>query len=120
MWVYQQSTGNLYRPDGDFFSSGYSGYGEGKNNPLLQDVVSVGPIPRGLWSIGGVYDSKRVGPHAIVLEPVGHNALGRKYFRMHGDSSRNPGKASKGCTIFPRAVREIVSASDDKRLMVIA
>ncbi|MGO9260313.1 MAG: hypothetical protein ACLQU1_29000 [Bryobacteraceae bacterium] len=51
MWTYNQLTGALShnaQPAG----TGYSGMGPGKNNPAMQDVHDVGPIPKGKWHMG--------------------------------------------------------------------
>lgn len=118
-WTYQQSTGKLWAPRGRQITVGYSGHGEGKNSPAHQDIRNVGPIPRGLWRIGPAYDSQRVGPMALPLDPIGHDCCGRTYFRAHGDSAKHPGEASKGCVILGRMIRERINASPDKELMVV-
>ena len=120
MWVYSQSSGQLWNPSGACIATGYSGFGAGKNNPALEGVRSIGPIPRGYWVMTGVYDSKRAGPLAIKLEPSGHNALDRDYFRVHGDSAARPGSASKGCIVLWRVIRQAIIDSNDKMLRVIA
>lgn len=98
---------------------GYSGHGEGKNDPSKENVRSVGPIPRGMWRVTGKpYNSKRVGPYALVLEPVGHDAHGRTAFRVHGDSVKAPGTASNGCIVVPRWARERIYKSGDRDLLV--
>lgn len=119
MFIYSQSSGQLWDDAGEVMGIGYSGHGEGKNNPLLQGVRNVGPIPRGYWVIAGVYDSARVGPLTLRLEPHLHDALGRTYFRIHGDSIKNPGEASKGCIIQGRVIRQAMVDSKDKLLLVI-
>lgn len=119
MWIWDQSQGALFR-DGKLVSKGYSGKGRGKNNPALQGVVGVGPIPQGNWKITGKYNSARVGPYALVLEPENNSiALGRSAFRIHGDSVSRPGDASNGCIILPRKVRELIWSSGDFILKVI-
>ncbi|MPW09303.1 hypothetical protein GCT19_27215 [Paraburkholderia sp. CNPSo 3155] len=45
-WTHSQSSGTLSR-DGSLVARGYSGHGAGKNNPVMQAVRSVGPIPEG-------------------------------------------------------------------------
>jgi len=118
-WMWDQSAGTLSR-DGVLVSRGYAGSGRGRNNPALQAVPSVGPIPRGRWRIAGVKDSANTGPFTIVLEPApGTDALGRSAFRIHGDSMRAPGTASRGCIILPRAIRERIWRSGDRDLIVI-
>lgn len=119
-WKWDQSAGELTR-NGRFVARGYSGAGIGRNNPDLEAKVATGPIPAGRWRIGGPpYASRNVGPYALHLEPVGHGAHGRSAFKIHGDSARRPGKASKGCIILPRNVRELIWASGDRDLEVTA
>ncbi len=132
MWTYQQSSGKLKRGD-KVVATGYSGSGRlvGMNNPSLQWVNDVGPIPRGLYEIQLVHPfgnppgkgpatQPKWGPFTMRLSPVGHNAAGRSGFLIHGDS-RDPGRtgdASNGCIILPPAVREQIWKSGDHRLMV--
>ena len=126
MWRYDQSSGELTR-DGKFVSKGYSGNGRGKNNPALEAVPGIGPVPAGKWKLVEVYNSANVGPFAIVIHAVDakpgddtHQPTGRGSFRIHGDSIRAPGTASKGCIILPRAVREAMWRSGDHDLEVVA
>jgi hypothetical protein len=125
-WRYDQSSGALSR-DGVPVSNGYSGNGRGKNNPSLQGVVGIGPIPAGRWRVVEKYDSANVGPYALVLHAQDaspgddrHDATGRGAFRIHGDSIRAPGTASKGCIILPRRARELIWSSGDRELEVVA
>lgn len=117
-WVYSQKKGNL-KHNGVTISTGYSGHGEGKNNPKLETKKNVGPIPRGLYDIGLSYDHASKGPTTMGLTPVGHNACGRSDFLIHGDSIKYPGCASEGCIILNRDTRNKISDSKDKRLEVI-
>lgn len=111
-WVYQQHNGALISPTGEMVYHGYSGAGKFKNDPSAEGRVAQGPIPRGLWSIDPVArSSPHTGPYTITLNPVGHDALGRSEFRIHGDSRTNPGTASHGCIVMPRGVREQMIAS---------
>lgn len=114
-WQYSQSTGNLYH-NGNLVATGYSGYGEARNNPGMEGAVNLGPIPAGQYSIGRPQDSRQTGPHVLPLNPVGHNAQGRHSFQIHGDNRTN--NASTGCIIMPRAIRERISSSADNRLDV--
>lgn len=124
MWTWDQSAGKLFR-DGALVSTGYSGKGRGKNNPALQGMQGVGPIPRGKWKIVERYDSQRVGPYALKLFAVDgtlddtHAGTGRGAFRIHGDSVARPGDASNGCVILPRAIREKIWTSGDRDLKVV-
>lgn len=107
MWRYNQTTGELTLVLGP----GYSGHDEGRNNPAMQAVRSVGPIPTGLYQIGPGYDTKSMGPLAIPLTPVGHNALGRSGFFVHGDNKDH--NASHGCIILSRSAREMITRLRD-------
>lgn len=125
-WTWDQSAGELRR-DGDLVSRGYSGRDRGKNNPALQGMRGIGPIPRGRWRMANVYNSRNVGPYAITLHAIDEavpddtdEATGRSAFRIHGDSIRAPGTASKGCIILPRAIRELMWRSNDHVLEVVS
>jgi len=43
-------TGGLLR-NGQAAATGYPGFDNGKNNPALQAVTNVGPIPKSSWTI---------------------------------------------------------------------
>jgi len=122
-WVYVQSTGAFYDPDGNLLENGHAGHHEKdasnnfiyRNQPDKETVKNRGPIPRGQWKIGGYTSNK--GPLTITLTPVGHNAHGRTDFRIHGNNSTNT--ASEGCIIVSRKVRQAVVNSSDKQLEVV-
>ncbi len=121
-WAWSQSAGRLYR-DGKPVAVGYSGRNvpggqRGRNNPALEGVRAVGPIPKGRYSIASPRTSTRTGPYVMPLEPIGHKALGRTAFQIHGDNAR--GDASSGCIILPRGVREQIWASGLKVIEVVA
>lgn len=118
MWTYEQSTGRLLR-NGQQVAIGYSGAGEGKNNPAAQDEACVGPIPRGQWRIGSLENAKSHGPAALPLFPC-RVETHRTAFMIHGDHKNGPpGFASEGCIILPRDIREQIAASGDHTLEVI-
>jgi hypothetical protein len=125
-WTWDQSEGRLSR-DGRTVSMGYSGRGRGVNNPALEAVRATGPIPAGEWRIGAPYNSANVGPYTLPVYAVDaipaddiHQPTGRSAFRIHGDSIRNPGDASRGCIIIPRRAREAIWRSGDRVLIVVA
>jgi Protein of unknown function (DUF2778) len=120
-WTYAQKTGELQQ-DGVHVATGYSGAGDGKNNPVMEDVAGVGPIPRGEWNITGPpVNTATHGPYVLSLKPEPETeTFGRSAFLMHGDSVKAPGAASQGCVIMPRAVREQVWRSGDRKLKVVA
>jgi hypothetical protein len=115
-WNYIQSTGTLTR-EGQFVATGYSGAGTGRNNPAEQAVPDVGPIPQGRYSIGPPFDAVKQGPCVMRLTPLGHDALGRDGFLIHGDNLTHD--ASTGCIILPREIRETIAASEDHDLEVV-
>lgn len=120
MWTYHQRSGQLFH-NGRLIGRGYSGDGpgpsDGCNNPSMEAVRNRGPIPRGRWRIGPPHRSRRVGPHAMALGPVGHDAHGRTAFMIHGDDRDND--ASRGCIILSRILRQQISASGDPVLEVL-
>lgn len=119
-WTYAQKTGELQQ-DGRHVANGYSGTGAGKNNPEMEEVHNVGPIPRGEWKITGPpVNTTAHGPFVLRLEAAPETVtFGRDGFLMHGDSKDAPGTASQGCVILPRTVREQVWNSGDSDLKVV-
>ena len=119
MWTYEQATGRMLQ-DGNRVAIGYSGAGDGKNNPAMQDVHNVGPIPVGNYEIGEPSDTKTHGPYVLHLTPDPANEMyGRSGFLIHGDSVVAPGTASEGCIILGRAIREKIWTSEDHALEVV-
>jgi hypothetical protein len=95
----------------------YSGTGDGRNNPSMEDVPNVGPIPRGRYRIGMAYDDAHLGPCVMHLDPLpGTNDFNRSAFRIHGNNASND--ASHGCVICGPAMRALINASRDRVLLV--
>ncbi len=122
-WRYEIRTGILRRVTADIqsqFMGGYSGCRDGKNNPAMCTVANLGPIPIGVYRIGDPYDTDTHGPFVLPLTPDAANEMhGRSGFLIHGDSTKEPGTASEGCIIQPRAVREQIHQSGDRELEVV-
>ena len=119
MWIYNQSNGT-FSQDGQVVGHGYSGLGVGKNNPALQNLADVGPIPQAIYEIGPPFDTTTHGPHVMALSPAeGANTFGRSGFLIHGDSMEHLGAASHGCIILAHDVRVLVSSSGDTQLQVV-
>lgn len=115
-WAYSQTSG-VIRHNMIDVGSGYSGFGEGKNNPAMEAVENYGPIPQGRYLIGKAYDHPHLGPCVMNLTPVkGTTAFGRTLFRIHGDNLSHD--ASHGCIILNHDIREMIAASSDKELWV--
>jgi hypothetical protein len=97
--MYHQITGDL------FYNSvvvtpverGYSGYGTLKNDPDMQGVSDLGPIPRGEYTIGAFVDIRGgTTTNAVPLTPdPGTEMFGRSGFFVHGFNNGNPGGASQ-------------------------
>lgn len=126
MWTYIQKSGELLH-DGEHEGVGYFGYNdpdsgqEGKNNPDLQNIHDVGPIPVGRYVIGSPHDTLTHGPFVLPLTPDAANQMfGRSAFLIHGDSVVEPGTASRGCIIMNRVIRNEVATSGDHALTVIS
>lgn len=117
-WRYSQSSGWIAH-DGKNIARGYAGAGDGKNNPAMQDVPNIGPIPAGRYTIGEPSDTKTHGPYVLHLTPDESNEMfGRSAFLIHGDSVVHPGTASEGCIIMPRKIRAQIWESGDTALLV--
>jgi Protein of unknown function (DUF2778) len=123
-WAFEQSTGYLISPTGHRMEPpGYAGHAEGLNNPAMQNVVNVGPIPQGWYTVGEPRTSPNVGEYALPLVPDAENQMfGRSDFYCHGDEIAHPGQhlASDGCIIQALQNRKAVWNSLDHRLQVVA
>jgi len=120
MWTYEQATGEMRYADGEVLEVGYAGKGEGKNNPDMQYVIKVGPLPVGRYTIGRPYDTNTHGPFVLRLTPHPDNEMhGRAGFLIHADAIRFPGEASEGCIILSRKARGIIADSGDNELEVV-
>ncbi|NTX90668.1 MULTISPECIES: tlde1 domain-containing protein [unclassified Pseudomonas] len=118
-WIFQQSTGKLMR-NGVLVGTGYAGKNEGKNNPHMQTVPNIGPLPRGEYKIiGHPFHHPHTGNYSIRLEPKPTTSMyGRSGFLIHGDSASNPGGASSGCIVLPFNIRHQIWNSGDRDLEV--
>jgi hypothetical protein len=118
MWTYHSETG-LLEHNGVTLGRGYSGHGEGLNNSAFEAVHDVGPIPRGLWSIGSFYTDSEKGPLACILEDKKAVTFGRSGFMIHGDNPEADHSASHGCIILSRPLRQMIAESGDTSLEVV-
>lgn len=121
MWTYSQSSGLLTR-NGQRVGIGYSGHGSGVDNPALQQVKDVGPIPQGVWMINPPRMTDKHGPYVMPLTAkAGTQTFGRDGFLIHGDLVNAPGQelASEGCIILARETREAIWTSNDHDLEVV-
>lgn len=116
----QEKSCSLHREYGmPYYSTqGYSGTGEGRNNPDAQDESYSGPIPRGVWvATGGWHYVPKPGPgqNVMNLDPLNPGGdcfgTGRECdtFRLHGNNAAND--ASEGCVVLP-ADRTIIPSGE--------
>jgi hypothetical protein len=123
-WIYRQRTGELCRElEGGLaiLGHGYSGIHKGKNNPDMEHIKGIGPIPCGEYDVIGPPTSSVIrGPYVLGLLPTEntdtHNRFG---FLIHGDSVANPGLASHGCIILRKNLREAIWTSNDHKIRVV-
>jgi len=117
-WSYSQSSGKMTL-NGKLVGTGYSGKGEGMNNPAMQDKARVGPLPQGTYTIGPAFKHPEKGPIVMRLRPQrGTQMFGRSGFLIHGDNKAMNHSASNGCIILGPDIRKQISASDDRNLIV--
>ncbi|MBL8309473.1 MAG: DUF2778 domain-containing protein [Burkholderiales bacterium] len=117
MWRYVQSTGDLFLND-QYMETGYSGaVPNGKNNPDMECVKNVGPIPRGMYTIGPVIDKPTPVTLRLAADKPDYCNPPRSGFLIHGDNTTHT--ASQGCIILSRGMRQTIADSGDSRLMVV-
>lgn len=124
---YSQTSGTWSTVDDDHIATpiarGWSGNHAGKNNPAMQNVPCIGPLPQG-WYTRQMWEATHdhLGPMVAFLLPDGDNAMfGRGDFFIHG-TARDPesyGQESKGCTVLPRADRQAVKDTGLTRVKVV-
>ncbi len=121
-WIYIQQTGELLnaKETPEIFT-GYAGQGEGRNNPAMQHVKNVGPLPCGWYTAGELEPTHgALGVFVMALKPdPGNEMYGRGDFYCHGRKSPTDLTASHGCIVQDRRARLKFAASDDKRLQVV-
>lgn len=103
-----------------YTAKGYAGKGAGKNNPDMEHVRNVGPLPLGEYSVLGPVDHSRLGRCVYRLAHIKGPTYGRSGFYIHGDSRKNPGQASSGCIVLGYADRTAIEQYDVVRLEVCA
>lgn len=124
--LYEIKTGRWFH-DGKLLGTGFAGNdpnhngrhdsGEGLNDPSMVAVKSTGPLPPALYEITPPVNHPTCGAFAMYLKPLQPLVMfGRDGFFIHGGG---PG-ASLGCIVLPRAVREAIWATGDRRLNVVA
>jgi hypothetical protein len=127
MITYSQSTGEMTLASGVVFH-GHAGQGSGLNNPDMQNVHGIGPLPQGTYTLGPWQDGAAYGPSFHRLGPFitrltpdeGNEMFGRWDFCIHGGDGSNPPTDSEGCIVLFRSARVAIAASKETQLTVIA
>jgi len=95
---------------GGFIGVGCAGQGIGFNNPTMQGVHNIGPLPRGFYKIDAPYHHEHLGPLTMNLTPFPENEMfGRGDFRIHGYAKIHPELSSRGCIVQFRDVRKHIA-----------
>lgn len=120
-WKYYSLSGMMKAPSGAILGHGYSGNGQGLNNPAMENMHNIGPIPRGAYGIGAFfYDDCGKGPTVCDLIPLSETeTFGRCGFMVHGDNRKANESASEGCIVAPRFIRDAMKLSPVKLLEVL-
>jgi RHS repeat-associated protein len=128
-WEYSQGSGQLTHVDdqtGDrkLVDVGYSGHGEGLNNPEKQNEKDIGPIPQGKYNIEpqqtNVTNEGKKLPGSMRLTPEPEtDTFNRGGFIIHGDNKARDKSASHGCPVFDRPTRDQIGKSGDDKLEVV-
>lgn len=107
---YSQTSGLVTDDEGNTIAKGWAGCGIGKNQPGMQAVPSVGPLPRGIYSVSDWHNHPRLGQMVARLIQTEGEAFGRNDFFIHGPSKdpKRFGQESQGCIVIPRPGREKV------------
>lgn len=120
MNTFKQTTGEFFDSSQELEGIGYAGRDAGKNNPAMEGVKGIGPLPRGHYKAVELFEHHpTVGRYALRLEPDAETrtriiAYGRDpdSFFCHGDSNEHPGLASHGCIVQQRPLREKIWTVD--------
>ena len=99
---------------------------QGRNNPDMQAVRFIGPLPRWCYTVGAPIHHPELGVLAFPLTPdpdTNGEMCGRGDFFIHGAGGDDPENSSEGCIIMPHDVRvhlALLQASGVTRLQVTA
>jgi len=102
-WIYKVNEKKFYLNGKFKFSAQYAGAVGYKNNVEFECIKDKGSLPRGTYRIEHPTNVGITGPYFLPLTPLtAANMCHRNSFRIHGDSLREPGTASRGCIIAVR------------------
>ncbi len=121
MWIFDRKRGMFFSdlPMAPVWDA-YSGHGAGLNNPDMEQVHNVGPIPAGMWRLDYVGVDGHLGALVFhVLPQDGTETFGRSGFCIHGDNPLGNHSASDGCIILAHEYRQLICDSTDRVLQVM-
>jgi RHS repeat-associated protein len=130
-WVIHQGTGQIQHVDANGnvtdTGTGYAGHGDGLNNPAMQGVPNIGPLPQGSYTIepqrDNVTGSGTSLPGSMRLDPnPGTDMHGRAGFLIHGPHENDRQDSSNGCPVANRGIRNQIGqgvAGGDNQLRVV-
>lgn len=113
--------------NGDLFAHGHAGWddgdgiaepGEGYNDPSMQKVRNIGPLPVGFYSISLPFTHPTIGRLVMRLEPLpGTDTFGRSGFLWHGGGL----SSSQGCLVSSLQSRELAARHvlDGERILEV-
>lgn len=102
-------------------ATGYAGKGRGRNEPDLEYLHRIGPLPKGKYAVRGPADHPRLGRFVFRLDRIDDGpTFGRGGFYIHGDSRSDPGEASEGCIVLDRDARDAVAYYGVREVWVFA
>lgn len=107
--TFQQSTGLITDEAGEVVAHAWAGHGDGLNNPAMQEIHEVGPLPQGVYEVRPWEDNHPpLGPMVAHLVQIEGETFGRDAFYIHGPSSTHYMQESKGCIVVPHVMRQKV------------
>ena len=119
--IYHQSTGQLFDDAGKFLGVGHAGNGAGLNNPAMQYVHDVGPLPVGRYKVGAFIDRQGLGYSArLTPQPVSTAGIEYAWLRGRGGFLMHLPELSEGCIAMERPILLAVSQSGDTDLTVVS
>ena len=128
--TFSQSAGTIVKDDGTVVTSqafagndsrpGVNpGHLQGRNNPRLQAVKCIGPLPQGVYRVGEWGTHSVVGQNSAPLTQIGGDSFGRGDFFIHGPGA-DYANSSEGCIVIPHDDRMRVIALNPTTITVVA
>ena len=111
MHVYKRAEGIWVWPNeevsiGLYSGGGSQGLSQYRNNPTVDHIENLGPLPAGVYTIGQPENLEVLGVIVFKLTPDLTNDMhGRSGFYVHGDNRWMNYTASDGCIIMKREDR---------------